>query len=234
MKIYIYCLFDENKIPIYIGKTKNSLSLRESQHQNRLNKIVKIFELDYIHSNDWKFWEEYWIEQFKQWGFLILNKNKGGGGVESHTDESRLKMQSTLRPNTSIKLKGRKRDDVSKRLKGTKFSIETRNKISKAKTNHICYNDPSRSEKIIESNKDNYKIGSERNIKISEKLKGRKADWMKNRCKSIIQYDLDGNFIKEWNSGVEAALYLNKPSASISECCNGKRKSAYKFIWKYK
>ena len=133
MKIYIYCLFDENEIPIYIGKTKNSLSLRESQHQNRLNKIVKIFELDYIHSNDWKFWEEYWIEQFKQWGFLILNKNKGGGGVESHTDESRLKMQLTLRPNNSIKLKGRKRDDVSKRLKGTKFSIETCNKISKAK-----------------------------------------------------------------------------------------------------
>lgn len=46
MKIYIYCLFDGNEIPIYIGKTKNSLTKRESQHQKRLKQKVNIFELD--------------------------------------------------------------------------------------------------------------------------------------------------------------------------------------------
>lgn len=234
MKIYIYCLFDENGFPVYVGKTKNELHIRETQHQIRLNKNITIFELDYIDSNEWKFWEQYWIEQFKIWGFDLLNQNKGGGGPEHHTEESRLKMKLTLRPNTSIKLKGRKRDDVSKRLKGTKFTDETCDKISKSKINHECYNNPFRSENIKESNKNNYKIGSERNQKISDKLKGRKAEWMKNRNKPIIQYDLNGNFIKEWNSETEAALYLNKPNSAINECCNGKRKSAYKFIWKNK
>ena len=45
MKVYIYCVFDENEIPIYIGKTKNSLIKRESQHQKRLKQKVNIFEL---------------------------------------------------------------------------------------------------------------------------------------------------------------------------------------------
>ena len=80
MKVYIYCLFDENGVPLYIGKTKNNLILRERQHQKKLMKQISIIELDNVDNNEWKFWEEYWIEQFKAWGFSLLNQNKGGGG----------------------------------------------------------------------------------------------------------------------------------------------------------
>jgi hypothetical protein len=53
--------------------------------------------------------------------------------------------------------------------------------------------------------------------------------------KAIIQYDLQGNFVKEWKSGTEAALFLNKKSTSaICECCQNKRKTAYGYKWKYK
>ena len=80
------------------------------------------------------------------------------------------------------------------------------------------------------------KIGSKRNKKISNKLIGRKADWMKKRSKPIIQYDLNMNKIQEWPSAIDACLSLEKnpKSSALSECCNNKRKTAYGFIWKFK
>jgi hypothetical protein len=30
---------------------------------------------------DWEWLEQYWIEQFKQWGFILTNHTKGGEGV---------------------------------------------------------------------------------------------------------------------------------------------------------
>jgi len=129
--------------------------------------------LDIVDEDEWKFLECYWIEQFRQWGFNLLNQNKGGGGVEFHTLETKNKMNSTPHPEISEKLKGRKRPDVSKSRTGVKLNKETCNKISLNKTGHICYSDPDRTNKIVESNKENYQIGSERNKRISEKLKGR-------------------------------------------------------------
>jgi hypothetical protein len=111
-------------------------------------------------------------------------------------------------------------------------TVDLLEKISENKKGHICYQDPKRTEKIFNSNKQHYLPNSERNQKISNKLKGRKINWSK--TKPVLQYDLEGNFIKEWSSGVEAGKFLNKSSSSISECCSNKRKTAYKFIWKYK
>lgn len=41
------------------------------------------------------------------------------------------------------------------------------------------------------------------------------------RSKKVIQSDLDGNFIKEFNSTNEAAKELNLSQGLISNCCNG-------------
>ena len=54
----------------------------------------------------------------------------------------------------------------------------------------------------------------------------------KNNEKSVLQYDLNGNFIKEWESIKEAKKEL-KVSSHISCCCNGKRKTAGGYIWKF-
>lgn len=55
-----------------------------------------------------------------------------------------------------------------------------------------------------------------------------------NRVKSIIQYDLNGNFIREWFSGKEIERTLNIPSANIYACCLGKTGKSHNYIWKYK
>lgn len=64
----------------------------------------------------------------------------------------------------------------------------------------------------------------------------------KANSKKILQYDLQGNFIKEWSSSMEAERFIsNKPNAhwkelgnNINSCCLLKQKSAYGYIWKYK
>lgn len=55
-----------------------------------------------------------------------------------------------------------------------------------------------------------------------------------NNSKPILQYDKQGNFIKEWECGYDAARFLGKQNSAISECCYGKRKTAYGYIWKFK
>ena len=50
--------------------------------------------------------------------------------------------------------------------------------------------------------------------------------------KTIYQYDLDGNFIKEWNGIAKTQRELN--INNIFACCLGKQQSAGGFIWKYK
>ena len=48
----------------------------------------------------------------------------------------------------------------------------------------------------------------------------------------VLQYDLDGNFIKEWESISEAKKRLG--INNITYACNGKYKHAGGYIWKYK
>jgi hypothetical protein len=49
--------------------------------------------------------------------------------------------------------------------------------------------------------------------------------------KKLFQYDLEGNFIKEWKSTVEAAGKLNIKIGGIYNVCGGRRKSYAGFIW---
>lgn len=55
-----------------------------------------------------------------------------------------------------------------------------------------------------------------------------------NRSKPIVQYDLDGNFIKEWFSATEVQRQLGFNQGNISKCCTGGYKTAYNYKWKYK
>ena len=51
--------------------------------------------------------------------------------------------------------------------------------------------------------------------------------------KPVNQYDLQGNFIKRWDSAVDAYKELGLKSNGINHCCQGAQKTAFKFIWKY-
>lgn len=52
--------------------------------------------------------------------------------------------------------------------------------------------------------------------------------------KKVLQYDLKGNLIKEWESVLLASKCVNTSAGNISECCRGKHKHIKKYIWKFK
>ena len=56
----------------------------------------------------------------------------------------------------------------------------------------------------------------------------------KRRLIPILQYDLNGVLIKEWDGIIIAAKELNLDNTNIGYCLKGKRKSVGNFIWKYK
>lgn len=120
----------------------------------------------------------------------------------------------------------------------SKHSIESKQKISKAlkgkpkpsdfgeKRSKLFYTDEWR-KKLSEASK-----GKSRGKGIS-KNKGRISP-NKDKGKSILQYDKDMNFIKEYQSIKEASKMLNIKQPCISECLREKHKTAGGYVWKYK
>ena len=73
---------------------------------------------------------------------------------------------------------------------------------------------------ILEANNVDKKTSAEVNIAKNGKI--------------IHQYDLDGNYIRSYNSTHAAADALGKSGVShIVDVCKGKRKSAYGYKWQY-
>ena len=55
----------------------------------------------------------------------------------------------------------------------------------------------------------------------------------KRRSKTVLQYDLEGNFIREWKSTAECGRNgFNQ--AHVAACCQGKLKKHKDSIWRYK
>lgn len=54
------------------------------------------------------------------------------------------------------------------------------------------------------------------------------------RSRVILQYDIDGNFIREWDTVTNASKELGIKRTTISSNLIGLNKSAKGFIWKYK
>jgi group I intron endonuclease len=74
---------------------------------------------------------------------------------------------------------------------------------------------------------------------ISEKGKGfpkglKSYPQDKSKWKPITQYDLQGNFIKEWPNSKAATEYYKFSSGTISNVLRGKYKSGGGFVWRFK
>ena len=66
-----------------------------------------------------------------------------------------------------------------------------------------------------------------RNERVSKKMTNGKLS------KIVLQYSLDGDLIREWQSTMECERN-GFNHRSVERCCCGKQKTAYGFIWEYK
>nr|DAL08534.1 MAG TPA_asm: intron associated endonuclease [Caudoviricetes sp.] len=117
---------------------------------------------------------------------------------------------------------------------GTHLTEETKQKISNATKGE---NNPRYGKTLEEETK----------IKISEALKG-KETWMKgkthtdeakrkiseSRKKPVLQFNINGEFISEYDSPLSAESTTGICRSYIARCCRGESKTAYGFIWRYK
>lgn len=83
--------------------------------------------------------------------------------------------------------------------------------------------------KLISQNRKGIPCNKETKEKISIANKNNPA-----YSKPVFQYSLDGILIKEFPSAMQVKRELGFNNAHISLCCNGKRKSAQGYIWRYK
>lgn len=210
-KIYLVenCYGDPNKV--YIGKTKND---RLNDHKKIFGYNILYNVIDYVYSLEYKNWEPietYWIEQFRQWGFEIMNKRmKGGSGPNFHSYETKLKIsKAAIGKNTWRKGKPSPNS-------GGKGIPKPKSGNRKWTQDHLS----TFRESARNKNKEFYK----------------NKEWILAQQKQIIQYDLEMNIIKEWDSIKEASnsLSINRVSISHNLSLKSPQKTAGGYIWKYK
>jgi hypothetical protein len=202
-KIYI---LERNEVPFYVGKAKDVIR-RKHKHTQTYGDDIILTVIDEV--EDWKCWEEYWIEQFKAWGFTLLNQNKGGGGPERYTEEQKQKMKKPRKEGTG--------DKISKALKG----------------NHTKYYTKSVRKKISEGNKIP-KPFSDKHIQNMGIAKRKQAtpvlqyDLKDNFIKEWESKGQAAEWVKE-QTGKTSNLV-----SQIKDCILGRQKTAFGYKWKYK
>lgn len=94
--------------------------------------------------------------------------------------------------------------------------------------NHIFSHEPTITKERIEFANNPSRRTVESKKKMSIAAKNRKDK------RAIIQMDLSGNFIREWECTRNACDELGFSNGQMSDCLNGKHKQARGFKWKFK
>jgi hypothetical protein len=140
------------------------------------------------------------------------------------------------------------RDKIGKAHKGKTISEKTLILLRKPKSEEVKLNmrkPKSTTINMFGSKSDIHKLnmrkpkptnfGIEQSLRLKGKSKKSHTEEHKiNLSTPILQYSMDGDFIKEWTGIKKAGIELNICSNSISCCCRGKYKKAGNYIWKYK
>ena len=245
--VIIYALSDESGEIRYVGKTKQYLkqrlyshikecySGRKSHKISWIKSLLKddkrpiISTLDTVEEDNWQYWEKYWIEKLRNEGCNLTNLTG-----YSHTEESKQRMSESKR---GVKLSDEHKKKISEKLKEKYLETPGYNKRPKTFIDKdLLY------ELYIVENLSMPKISEKLNCsetKVFRSLKEwgiekDKSEWMKQLAtgqKVVLQYDLVGNLVGEWESAVEVQKEL---SLDVSGCCVGRKKTCGGFIWRYK
>lgn len=224
---YIYIHFNKNTgEPFYIGKGKDNRASSTYGRNKWWNNIVNKYGFEYEILEDnlsekYSFeLEKYYISLFKQWGFKLCNLTNGGEGfTKNHTEESKKKIsENNAKNRKGILLTQEHKDILSKRNKGNTYAKDhkkTKEGLERIKQSNIG-----------NTKRKNKKHSEETKFKISESRKDKNT-------KKVYQFDLDNNFICEYNSIKEAALLNGYNQESIGRVLRGVRNKYKNNFWKF-
>ena len=199
-----------------------SIKLKADKLPEVINK-VEYFMFQAMKQNNVNFFQVAENPSFHLESLLRTAKELMEKEMTSYVEEAKTKLSSSLK---GIKHKPHKKH------KSWKWSSP-----SKKGPEYHLYGKTQSSEHILKRSKTRPEGTGK---KISEKLKGKqhtqeaKQKISQKNSVPIIQLDKMGNFIKEWNSMVEAGRQLGLNRCDISNACNRRQKTAGGFIWEYK
>lgn len=233
-KTFIYTLSDPiTKEVRYVGKSDNpkkrlyehicSCKRIKNHKNNWINSLLKkdqkpILEIiDEVPLEYWQIYESQWISKLKELGFNLTNDTRGGNGLTKHSsiDIENMKIRYQRLPNYN-RSGGNIKIPLDKDSLHQKYIVENLSIPKIAKLLDV-------SEKKVFLYLKEYNIQKDKEV------------WVK-QCasqdrKPVLQYDLEGNLIKEWESKVSI---LNALNIRVGHCCKGRVKSTRGFIWRYK
>jgi hypothetical protein len=199
-KIYI---LERNGVPFYVGKTLQEI--KERFHTHGIKKEnSEIIEIDCVDDKEWRFWESWYIELFKVWGFGLENKNSGGGGRGPgwvSLPERGIKISKTLKERNHSQYytdEVRQKMSIPQKGKSKPFTKEHKENISKANLESKG--------KVVECYGLDGKFIKEFNCLREAKI-----------------------WITE-----EKSIYSPNIDKQIKDCCNGRQKTCHGYKFKYK
>ena len=258
MKSGIYKIINNITKDIYIGSSVN-LSNRKSRHfrdleknihhsiilQRAVNKYkIENFDfiiLEYCDKNDLLIREQYYLDTL----FPLYNILKNAGNSLGHivTEETKIKhrkyaLKNNVRPpestwkdrQQSVYMLNKKTLEIIKEFDSLSSACRY---IGKENTFVSTISSCCRNKRFSAFgyrwvfNTEDVELLREKKPLIAWN-KGLKINNKKN--KKVKQYDMKGNFIKEFNSVKEAEQFFGK---GISNCALGRSKSSNGYIWKY-
>lgn len=217
----------------------------------RLKPVIELIEE--CEDDKWVEREMYWINHYGK-TCNLLNYTEGGevGNKKNHNVgkliESRIGSKlseehklAISRANKGKEKSVRMRELLRQSRLGKKASEETRRRLSEAHKGQIRTPEAIEKARLKLIGK---KKTEETKRKISESHKGKKNSKVHNentrkaiiklQGRPVLQYTLDGNFLREWEASSVAADYYKVDRSSLMRCCQGKFKSSCGYKWKYK
>ena len=213
---YIYKISNDINNKVYIGKTNQTIKERWHQHCSDSRDRV-LYEKRPLYSA----MNKYGIEHFK------IEE------IEKCPDDSAYEREKYW-----IEYYNSYNNGYNATLGGDGKNIYNHQEILNLLKANKSTNEIS---KIIGCCKDIvYEVAKNNDIDLAQKLAQENAEKLR---KDIAQYDLEMNFIQVFDSAANAArwifdqgkclTYNSGVRGHIVDCANGKRKTAYKYIWRW-
>lgn len=255
--VFIYGLYDDSGIR-YVGKTINLIQRYNSHIAASFDKNKREYNtfkarwirkhiselrclvLEICNNDTWEEAERFWIKCYKDTnnilGFPELTNGTDGGDKNYNYLEGVRKKISDKRKRTK-----QSRETINKQIESRKklyvaqYSLngDFIKKWNSIKEAAAFYNVSAPVlNKAIHCKTRTCRNFIWRAYKLNEDYEEHVEPYIYKR--EVLQFDMEGNFIREWNSPKEASEAVNISASTLWHCLKGKHSICAGYTWKYK